>query len=175
LEYAKRNGKDFVIFQEEMRERVIEKMELQNAIIKALEEQAITEIKKQFELYFQPILSLVMIEGRIRSAHPLAPSDQRTHQSRVIHPRGGRNWTHHPHRELGLLRRGLPSAELADRRLRELYHRDKPIAEGIESPEQLRCLFNLGCRRIQGHYFHTPLSGKDFAEYLRDNMRPRQQ
>ncbi len=295
LEYAKRNGKDFVIFRDEMSEKVIEKMELQNAIIKALEQQAIAEIKKQFELYFQPILSLVMIEGRIRSVPWGAEALIRWHhptkglinpgkfipvaeETGLIIPIG--NWVLYEAVShlvqwqaegyenytiaINLSPRQFKSESLVEnverviakngvnpkcleveitessvmddpkaaiRKIQQLrgrgikiaiddfgtgysslsYLKDLPIdaikidktfvdsiaddtnnqnivhalismahrlgidvvAEGIESPEQLKTLFKLGCRRIQGYYYHTPLSGKDFADYLRDTMRPK--
>ncbi|MBN1647476.1 MAG: bifunctional diguanylate cyclase/phosphodiesterase [Spirochaetales bacterium] len=58
LDYAKQHKKTMQLFSEEMRMEVIEKMELQNSIIKALEQQAIKEINKQFELYYQPLVEL---------------------------------------------------------------------------------------------------------------------
>jgi diguanylate cyclase len=55
MSVAKRDGIDYILYTEELHNQVIEKVELQNYILKALEEQAITEIDKQFELFFQPI------------------------------------------------------------------------------------------------------------------------
>jgi diguanylate cyclase (GGDEF)-like protein/PAS domain S-box-containing protein len=42
----------------------------------------------------------------------------------------------------------------------------KAIAEGIEHPEQIEVLRNLGCILGQGFYFTKPLSKKDMDEYL---------
>jgi EAL domain-containing protein (putative c-di-GMP-specific phosphodiesterase class I)/GGDEF domain-containing protein len=55
------------VYQEEMGEVVIEKMELQNSIIRALEEQAINEINKQFLLYFQPVVRVEDFDGAAQS------------------------------------------------------------------------------------------------------------
>jgi len=46
------------LYKVEMEDRVIERMELQNAIIKAIEAPALREIGQQFELVFQPKLTL---------------------------------------------------------------------------------------------------------------------
>lgn len=90
LDYAKRMNKEYLFFSDEMRLEVIEKMELQNSIIKALEEQAIKEIDKQFELHYQPLVKItngqkeefeiqnIDCEALIRWNHPqkgqIAPS-----------------------------------------------------------------------------------------------------
>lgn len=63
LNYAKKNNRRHVFFIEKMRDDVVKKMELQNSIIKALEEQSIKEIDKQFFLYYQPILTLDRTDG----------------------------------------------------------------------------------------------------------------
>jgi EAL domain-containing protein (putative c-di-GMP-specific phosphodiesterase class I) len=55
---AREQTKPFQIYSEELKEQVVEKMELQNYIIKALEVQAIAEIDKQFELEYQPIVKI---------------------------------------------------------------------------------------------------------------------
>ena len=55
---AREQSKPFQIYTEELKEQVVEKMELQNYIIKALEAQAIAEIDKQFELEYQPIVKI---------------------------------------------------------------------------------------------------------------------
>ena len=81
LSYACRRKINFTIFTEEISDLVIQKMELQNSIIKALEKQAIKEIDKQFFLSFQPIVTLdvagdsysledVKTEALIRWNHP---------------------------------------------------------------------------------------------------------
>ncbi len=58
LEYAETKGRPVKFFSEKIRESVVEKMELQNAILKALESQAIKEISRQFHLYYQPIVTI---------------------------------------------------------------------------------------------------------------------
>ncbi|ADN03066.1 putative bifunctional diguanylate cyclase/phosphodiesterase [Spirochaeta thermophila] len=58
MEYAMEQNTSFEIFKDELRERVVERMDLQQFLIKSLEAQAILEIKKQFDLFFQPILTL---------------------------------------------------------------------------------------------------------------------
>ncbi|MDT8299507.1 MAG: GGDEF domain-containing phosphodiesterase, partial [Spirochaetaceae bacterium] len=58
LTYAKKNNKKFVFFTDHMRDEVVRRMELQNSIIKALEEQSIKEIDKQFFLQMQPIMTI---------------------------------------------------------------------------------------------------------------------
>jgi diguanylate cyclase (GGDEF)-like protein len=59
LSVAQKSKEHFARYEEEMSEVVIEKMELQNSIIRALEEQAITEINKQFTLYYQPVVQIL--------------------------------------------------------------------------------------------------------------------
>lgn len=63
LEFSRKNRKDSEVFKPEMEIAVIRKMDLQTNIIKALESQAIKEINKQFELYFQPIVTINGIQG----------------------------------------------------------------------------------------------------------------
>ncbi|RKX82969.1 MAG: diguanylate cyclase, partial [Spirochaetes bacterium] len=58
LTYAKKNNKNHVFFSEHMKEEVVQKMELQNSIIKALEEQSLKEIDKQFFINMQPIVTV---------------------------------------------------------------------------------------------------------------------
>ncbi len=69
LDYAKRMNKEYLFFSDEMRLEVIEKMELQNSIIKALEEQALKEIDKQFELFYQPLVKISRNESREYTIH----------------------------------------------------------------------------------------------------------
>lgn len=42
----------------------------------------------------------------------------------------------------------------------------KVVAEGIETPEQARCLIDMGCGFGQGYYYARPLTGAAFAERL---------
>ncbi|RKX81234.1 MAG: diguanylate cyclase [Spirochaetes bacterium] len=65
LTYAKKNNKNHVFFSEHMKEEVVQKMELQNSIIKALEEQSLKEIDKQFFINMQPIVTVSSIENGI--------------------------------------------------------------------------------------------------------------
>ncbi len=58
LSYAFKKNISYTIFTDEISDLVIQKMELQNSIIKALEKQAIKEIDKQFYLTYQPIVTL---------------------------------------------------------------------------------------------------------------------
>jgi len=42
----------------------------------------------------------------------------------------------------------------------------KVIAEGVETREELDCLYNLGCLYYQGYYFNKPMSMEDFENLL---------
>jgi diguanylate cyclase (GGDEF)-like protein len=63
LQAAEERSREVVIFYEDLREQVVEKMDLQNNILRALEQQAIVEIGKQFEIYYQPIITLAENAG----------------------------------------------------------------------------------------------------------------
>jgi EAL domain-containing protein (putative c-di-GMP-specific phosphodiesterase class I) len=55
-------------FRPEYEKKVIERMEIQNSIIKAIEAPAIKEIESQFDLYFQPKISIESVEdGKVRA------------------------------------------------------------------------------------------------------------
>ena len=82
LSYAFKKKISYTIFTDEISDLVIEKMELQNSIIKALEKQAIKEIDKQFFLTYQPIVTVetksdrykiqdIRTEALIRWNHPV--------------------------------------------------------------------------------------------------------
>jgi EAL domain-containing protein (putative c-di-GMP-specific phosphodiesterase class I) len=43
------------------------------------------------------------------------------------------------------------------------------IAEGIEQPEHLNCLRELGCQFGQGFYFSKPLDAAGIEQLLRQN------
>ncbi|OQY35034.1 MAG: hypothetical protein B6241_02620 [Spirochaetaceae bacterium 4572_59] len=90
LSYAFKQKLNYTIFTEEISDLVIQKMELQNSIIKALEDQAIKEIDKQFYLNYQPIVTIevhdksykineIRTEALIRWNHPdkggISPDD----------------------------------------------------------------------------------------------------
>jgi len=65
LTYAKKNNRNYVFFSEYMKQEVVQKMELQNSIIKALEEQSLKEIDKQFFINMQPIVTVSsMMNGK---------------------------------------------------------------------------------------------------------------
>lgn len=53
----------YVVFEPRMTEEMLEKVELRNGILKALEEQAMKEMHGQFELYFQPVVSITSLNG----------------------------------------------------------------------------------------------------------------
>jgi len=58
LTFAKKNNRNYVFFTDHMRAEVVQKVELQNSIIKALEEQSLKEIDKQFFINMQPIVTV---------------------------------------------------------------------------------------------------------------------
>ena len=58
LGYAQEQKQAVAVYQSDLEQQVIEKMELQNAIIKAIEAPAMREIAHQFDLFFQPKLTL---------------------------------------------------------------------------------------------------------------------
>lgn len=45
------------------------------------------------------------------------------------------------------------------------------IAEGVETEGQLRYLSSLGCDKIQGFYFSTPVPAPEFEQMLREDRR----
>lgn len=48
----------------------------------------------------------------------------------------------------------------------------KVVAEGVETPDQLKFLRSLGCDQYQGFHFSPPLPAGEFAELLRGWQRP---
>ena len=48
----------------------------------------------------------------------------------------------------------------------------KVVAEGVETPDQLKFLRSLGCDQYQGFHFSPPLPANQFAELLRGWQRP---
>jgi predicted signal transduction protein with EAL and GGDEF domain len=58
LGFAQEQKQAVAVYKSDLEDRVVEKMELQNAIIKAIEAPALREIGQQFELYFQPKLTI---------------------------------------------------------------------------------------------------------------------
>ena len=62
LGYAQEQKQPVALYKAALEDRVIEKMELQNAIIKAIEAPALREISHQFELFFQPKVTLKALE-----------------------------------------------------------------------------------------------------------------
>jgi len=48
------------------------------------------------------------------------------------------------------------------------------VAEGVETPDQLRFLRDQGCDTAQGYYFSNPLPAEQFVEFLiRQSPTPR--
>ncbi|MCP3869243.1 MAG: EAL domain-containing protein [Gammaproteobacteria bacterium] len=52
--------------------------------------------------------------------------------------------------------------------------RKKVIAEGVETEEQLSFLQKNGCEEVQGYLFSRPVSNKDMAKLLSEQIRPKQ-
>ena len=48
----------------------------------------------------------------------------------------------------------------------------KVIAEGVETPEQLLLLQEMGCDQYQGYHFSPPLPNAEFSALLRQRQRP---
>jgi diguanylate cyclase (GGDEF)-like protein len=48
----------------------------------------------------------------------------------------------------------------------------KVVAEGVETPDQLKFLRSLGCDQYQGFHFSPPLPANQFAELIRGWQRP---
>lgn len=61
---ANERHRAFVLFKPELLRKAVEKIELQNSIIRAIEQPAIDSLGEQFVLYFQPKLIASWIEGR---------------------------------------------------------------------------------------------------------------
>ncbi|MYM40850.1 putative bifunctional diguanylate cyclase/phosphodiesterase [Duganella qianjiadongensis] len=49
--------------------------------------------------------------------------------------------------------------------------RQEIVAEGVETPEQMNFLRELGCDQLQGYLFSQPVPAADFATMLRDGKR----
>jgi EAL domain-containing protein (putative c-di-GMP-specific phosphodiesterase class I)/GGDEF domain-containing protein len=62
--FASEGHLPFVLFKSELLRKAVEKIELQNSIIKAIERPALDKIGEQFVLYFQPKLIAGSVEGR---------------------------------------------------------------------------------------------------------------
>ncbi|MBR1821717.1 MAG: EAL domain-containing protein [Clostridia bacterium] len=45
------------------------------------------------------------------------------------------------------------------------------IVEGVETPEQINFLSDLGCRYMQGYYFYRPMPVEEFEDLIRDERR----
>lgn len=59
---ALESKKPFQVFKESLLEQVVEKIELQNSIIKAIEAPALAQIGQQFQMYFQPKIHVKALE-----------------------------------------------------------------------------------------------------------------
>jgi EAL domain-containing protein (putative c-di-GMP-specific phosphodiesterase class I) len=46
----------------------------------------------------------------------------------------------------------------------------KVIAEGVETPEQLRFIQDLGCDEGQGYYFSPPVGAQQFAKLIETGL-----
>lgn len=62
---AQERKKSFVLFRQNLLQTVVERVELQNSIIRAIEAPAIRHLGEQFSLVFQPKLIVSGIEGRV--------------------------------------------------------------------------------------------------------------
>ena len=62
---AQERKKSFVLFRQSLLQTVVERVELQNSIIRAIEAPAIRHLGEQFSLVFQPKLTVSGIEGRV--------------------------------------------------------------------------------------------------------------
>jgi diguanylate cyclase len=60
---AVEHKRSHLYFKPEYEKRVIERMEIQNSIIKAIEAPALREIESQFDLYFQPKIVIGSVDG----------------------------------------------------------------------------------------------------------------
>jgi EAL domain-containing protein (putative c-di-GMP-specific phosphodiesterase class I) len=40
------------------------------------------------------------------------------------------------------------------------------IAEGVEAEKQMRFLYSLGCWKMQGYFFSTPVSAEEFSPFI---------
>ncbi|HYC41918.1 MAG TPA: EAL domain-containing protein [Noviherbaspirillum sp.] len=49
--------------------------------------------------------------------------------------------------------------------------RQEIVAEGVETPEQMAFLRDLGCDQLQGYLFSPPVAPGDFERMVRDNKR----
>lgn len=48
----------------------------------------------------------------------------------------------------------------------------KTVAEGVETQEQLDCLWHVGCDQSQGYFHSKPVAAEALAELLAQNKRP---
>ena len=49
--------------------------------------------------------------------------------------------------------------------------RQEIVAEGVETPEQMAFLRDLGCDQLQGYLFSPPISSEEFEHMLREGRR----
>ncbi|TVR02009.1 MAG: bifunctional diguanylate cyclase/phosphodiesterase [Spirochaetaceae bacterium] len=85
LTEAVRANRPSVIYNRQLGHDMIEKMELQNSIIRAIEEPSITEIDRQFALHFQPLVQIDSIESAVVDYHAVGAEAL----IRWMHPKRG--------------------------------------------------------------------------------------
>ena len=83
LQYAIDHELPQVLYRANMREHVVQRMDLQNSIIRALEQQSIKEIDKQFDVFYQPILEIEVSGGDIHIRKHFAEALIRWHHPRL--------------------------------------------------------------------------------------------
>lgn len=71
---SKKNDCAYSMFSHEMAQELMERIDLRNGILRALEEQAIEEIESQFELCFQPLVKVVSLDGN-KAEHRVVGSE----------------------------------------------------------------------------------------------------
>ena len=63
LSECKKTNRPWAIFEPSMEAGMMERIQLKNGILRALEQQAMDEITSQFELYFQPLVKVTSLNG----------------------------------------------------------------------------------------------------------------
>jgi diguanylate cyclase len=63
LSECKKTNRSWAVFDPSMETDMMERIDLKNGILRALEQQAMDEISSQFELYFQPLVKVTSLNG----------------------------------------------------------------------------------------------------------------